>query len=64
MTIGIRTRLALTLVGLVAVTVAAIGVGVYAFVDSSLRDAQLAQARRQVDYNLSVLLPGADPRPT
>ena len=39
MAIGIRTRLALTLVALVAVTVAAIGVGVYAFVDASLRDA-------------------------
>ena len=60
---GIRTRLALTLVALVAVTVAAIGLGVYAFVDASLRDRQLADARQQVDYNLSVLLPGADPQP-
>ena len=62
--IGIRTRLALTLVALVAVTVAAIGFGVYAFVDASLRARQLADVRQQVDFNLSVLLPGADPRPT
>ena len=60
----VRTRLTLTLVALVAVTVALIGVGVYAFVDASLRARQLADARQQVDYNLSVLLPGADPQPT
>ena len=64
MVIGIRTRVALTLVALVAVTVAAIGFGVYAFVDASLRARLIADARQQVDYNLSVLLPGADPRPT
>ena len=64
MVIGIRTRLALTLVALVAVTVAAIGLGVYAFVDASLRGRLIADVRQQVDYNLSVLLPGADPRPT
>ena len=64
MSIGIRARLAITLVALVAVTVAAIGIGVYAFVDASLRGRLIADARQQVDYNLSVLLPGADPRPT
>jgi signal transduction histidine kinase len=61
---GIRARLAITLVALVAVTVAAIGLGVYAFVDASLRARALQDARQQVDYNLSVLLPGADPAPT
>ena len=61
---GIRTRLALTLVALVAVTVAAIGIGTYAFVDASLRDRLIADARQQVDFNLSVLLPDAQPRPT
>ncbi len=60
---GIRTRLALTLIALVAVTVAAIGIGVYAFTDASLRDRLIADARHQADFNLSVLLPGADPRP-
>lgn len=64
MAIGIRTRIALTLVTLVAVTVALIGLGVYAFVDASLRARLIADTRQQVDYNLSVLLPGADPRPT
>ncbi len=62
--LGIRTRLAITLVALVAVTVTAIGIGVYAFVDSSLRSRLLADARQQADYNLSVLLPGAVPPPT
>ncbi len=61
---GIRARVALTLVALVAVTVTAIGIGVYAFVDASLRARLIADARQQVDYNLSVLLPGADPQPT
>jgi len=61
---GIRARLAVTLVALVAVTVAAIGLGVYAFVDASLRSRALEDARQQVDYNLSVLVPGADPAPS
>jgi two-component system sensor histidine kinase MtrB len=61
--IGIRGRLALTIVGLVAITVASIGLGVYAFVDASLRTRAIADARQQVDYDLSVLLPGADPPP-
>jgi two-component system sensor histidine kinase MtrB len=61
---GVRARLALTLVALVAVTVAAIGLGVYGFVDASLRDRLIADGRKQADYNLSVLLPGAVPPPT
>ena len=36
---GVRTRLTLTLVALVAVTVVSIGFGVSAFMDASLRDA-------------------------
>lgn len=61
---GIRSRLILTLVALVAVTVAAIGVGASAFTEASLRDRLIADARHQADFNLSVLLAGADPRPT
>jgi signal transduction histidine kinase len=61
---GLRTRLALTLVLLVALTVAAIGIGVYAFVDASLRSRALADARQQADFNLSVLLPAQVPPPT
>ncbi len=63
MGVGIRGRLALAIVGLVAITVASIGVGVYAFVDASLRTRTIADARQRVDYDLSVLLPGADPPP-
>ncbi|HYN69047.1 MAG TPA: HAMP domain-containing sensor histidine kinase [Candidatus Eisenbacteria bacterium] len=55
--LGIRTRLAATLVALVAVTVLAIGVGTYAFVDARLREGLLADATRQAQFNLSVLLP-------
>jgi two-component system sensor histidine kinase MtrB len=61
---GLRTRLAITLVALVAVTVAGIGLGVYAFVDNSLRSSMVAEARRQTDFNLTVLLPAEDPQPT
>ncbi|HEV2006556.1 MAG TPA: HAMP domain-containing sensor histidine kinase [Candidatus Limnocylindrales bacterium] len=58
---GIRTRLALAIVGLVAVTVLTIGVGTYAFVDARLRDGLLADATRQAQFNLSVLVPGSLP---
>ncbi len=54
---GIRTRLALALVALVAVTVTAIGLGTYAFVDARLRDGLLSDATRQAQFNLSVLVP-------
>jgi two-component system sensor histidine kinase MtrB len=54
---GIRTRLALALVALVALTVTAIGVGTYLFVDDRLRDGLLADAERQAQFNLSVLVP-------
>jgi len=56
---GIRGRLAAALVALVAVTVLAIGVGTYLFVDARLRDALLADATRQAQFNLSVLVPDA-----
>ena len=61
---SLRTRLAVTLVLLVTLTVALIGIGVYAFVDASLRDRLVADARQQADFNLSVLLPAAVPAPT
>jgi signal transduction histidine kinase len=56
---GIRTRLALAIVGLVAVTVLTIGVGTYVFVDARLRDGLLADATRQAQFNLSVLVSGS-----
>jgi signal transduction histidine kinase len=58
---GIRTRLAVALVALVAITVLAIGVGTYAFVGARLRDALLADTSRQAQFNLSVLVPDALP---
>jgi two-component system sensor histidine kinase MtrB len=54
---GLRTRLGLALVALVAVTVTAIGLGTYVFVEARLRDGLLADAERQAQFNLSVLLP-------
>src|SRR5687767_7968965 len=54
---GIRTRLALALVFLVAITVTAIGVGTYVFVEARLRDGLRAEAARQAQFNLSVLVP-------
>ena len=56
---GIRARLAVALVALVAVTVLAIGVGTYLFVEARLRDSLLADATRQAQFNLSVLVPDA-----
>jgi hypothetical protein len=58
---GIRTRLALVIVGLVAITVLTIGVGTYVFVDARLRDGLLADAARQAQFDLSVLVPGSLP---
>jgi len=48
---GIRTRLALALVALVAITVTAIGVGTYLFVDARLRDGLIGEANRQAQFN-------------
>lgn len=58
---GIRSRLAVTLLALVALTVTAIGVGTYAFVDARLRDTLVADTGRQVQFYLSALLPGRLP---
>jgi two-component system, OmpR family, sensor histidine kinase MtrB len=54
---GLRGRLALALVALVTLTVLGIGLGTYAFVDARLRDGLLADASRQAQFNLSVLVP-------
>ncbi|MBI3752006.1 MAG: HAMP domain-containing histidine kinase [Chloroflexi bacterium] len=54
---GLRGRLAIALVALVALTVVGIGFGTYAFVDARLREGLLADAERQAQFNLSVLVP-------
>jgi two-component system, OmpR family, sensor histidine kinase MtrB len=59
--VGLRGRLALALVALVTITVLGIGVGTYVFVDARLRDSLLADATRQAQFNLSVLVPDALP---
>ena len=52
---GVRARLALTVVGLVAVTSLVLGVGSYAYVATSLRSQQLDAARELTTYNVAVL---------
>jgi two-component system sensor histidine kinase MtrB len=54
---GIRARLTLTLVALVALTAALLGVGSYAFVDSRLHEQVRADAERQAKFDLSDLVP-------
>jgi signal transduction histidine kinase len=61
---GLRTRLSVALVGLVAITVLAIGVGTYLFVEARLRDSLLADATRQAQFDLSVLIPAQLPEGT
>ncbi len=58
---SLRTRIAIVIVALVALTAAVLGIGAGAFVESSLRQQLLADARRQADYDLGVLLPDALP---
>ncbi|HEX5589190.1 MAG TPA: ATP-binding protein [Candidatus Limnocylindrales bacterium] len=58
---GIRSRLAITLLALVAVTVTVIGVGTYAFVETQLRASLVDEAAAQAQFDLSVLLPGRLP---
>ena len=58
---GIRLRIAIVVVALVALTAAVLGVGASAFVEASLRDRLQADALRQADYDLGVLIPTALP---
>jgi signal transduction histidine kinase len=63
---GIRARLTVTLVALVAVTAILLGTGAYLFVENGLRDQVLRDAHDQAAFDLSVIVPGADlpPGPT
>ena len=60
--VGIRARVAIVVVALVALTATVLGIGASAFVDASLRDQFRADALRQADYDLGVLIPTALPR--
>ena len=52
---GIRGRLLVTIVGLVALTSIVLGVGAYLYVATSLRDQQQDEAVAQTDFNVGVL---------
>ena len=56
---GVRARLTVTLVALVALTALVLGVGAYAFVDASLHDRFLRDRAEQARFDLEVLIPGA-----
>jgi signal transduction histidine kinase len=52
---GVRGRLLVTVVGLVALTSIVLGAGAYLYVATSLRDQQLDEAIAQTDFNVGVL---------
>jgi signal transduction histidine kinase len=54
---GIRARLTLTIVALVALTAAILGIGSYLVVDNRLHNQALDDARNQATFDLSVLIP-------
>jgi signal transduction histidine kinase len=54
---GVRGRLTITLVALVVLTAGVLGVGSYLFVDSSLHQRLLDQAKTEASFDLSVLIP-------
>ncbi len=58
---GIRARIAIMVVALVAATAIVLGISAVAFVDGSLRDQLRATSLRQANYDLGVLIPAALP---
>ena len=52
---GVRGRLLVTIVGLVALTSVVLGVGAYLYVATSLREQQQGEAIAQTDFNVGVL---------
>lgn len=52
---GVRSRLVVTVIGLVAATALVLGIGSYAYVATSLRAQQLQAARELTAYNVAVL---------
>lgn len=62
---SVRARLTVTLVALVALTAAILGVGAYAFVDTRIHDQVRDEAASQAAFDLSVLAPSRwTPDPT
>jgi len=64
--LGIRARLAITLVALVALTAILLGAGAYVFVETSLHDQALRDAAAQARFDLAVTIPnrGQPPQPS
>src|SRR5688572_20375182 len=58
---GVRARLTATLVALVVLTAAVLGIGAYAFVDLSLHDQFLRAAEAQARFDLTAVIPGRSP---
>ena len=58
---GVRGRLVVTLVALVGLTAAVLGIGSYLFVDASLHQRLLEDATAQARFDLAVLVPGRLP---
>jgi two-component system sensor histidine kinase MtrB len=56
---GIRARLTVTLVALVALTAVLLGAGAYLFVENSLHEQALRDAATQARFDLSVTVPSA-----
>ena len=54
---GIRARLTITFVALVAVTAVLLGAGAYVFVERGLHDQVVSDARDQASFDLSVIVP-------
>jgi two-component system, OmpR family, sensor histidine kinase MtrB len=62
---GVRGRLTVTLVALVVLTAGVLGIGSYLFVDNSLHQRLLDQAKSEAQFDLSVLIPSRlGPNPT
>jgi two-component system sensor histidine kinase MtrB len=61
---GVRGRLTATVVALVVVTAAVLGIGAYAFVDVSLHDRLVRDAEAQARFDLTVLIPNRLPDAT
>ena len=57
---GIRARLTVTLVALVALTAILLGAGAYLFVENSLRTQVVNDAATQARFDLSVIIPGRE----
>jgi signal transduction histidine kinase len=61
---SVRGRLTFTIVALVVLTAALLGIGSYLFVDYSLHDRFREDAANQARFDLSVLIPQSLPEPT